>query len=118
MAFGFNSNPAFINRTVGLLRFWGVDPEVVALIASMHSASWFQYGDLDTVICTHLGEGDQQCKLGALIFIGGYSTPLSIMHAELSAEGIALRLHEPSGAFWATPRRISRLILMSQTQLS
>ena len=58
--------------------------------------------DLDTVMRTHLG-GRQGCKFGALIFNGGYSIALSIMHAELSAEDIALRLHEPSGAFWTVP---------------
>ena len=68
----------FVNRTSGLLSFWGADPKARALTTAIHIGSWFRYGDLQTVITTELG-GRQGCKLGSLIFNGGYSISRSYM---------------------------------------
>ena len=46
----------FVDRTGGLLQSWGVDPKVRRLIASMHSESWFPYGDLETIIKTEVAD--------------------------------------------------------------
>ena len=92
---------AFVDRTGGLLKLWGVDPKVRVLIAAMHTGSWFRYGDLQTIISTSLG-GRQGCKFGSLIFNGGYSVALAMVHDELIAAGITLKLHESPDAFWSS----------------
>ena len=80
-----------------LLEELGVDPKVVALIASLHTGSWFQYKDLDTVILSIKG-GRQGCKLGSIVFNMVYARALYSVRYKLKKQGIGLvvRLNDSS----------------------
>eukprot|EP00973_Karenia_brevis_P020940 2879838-Karenia_brevis.AAC.1 len=82
-----------------LLQQRGVDPKVIALLCSLHRGSWFQYGELETVITAATG-GRQGCKVGSLIFNGAYSIALHMLHADLLDAGIVLRISASGQAFW------------------
>ena len=82
---------AWIDETGGLMRAAGADEGVVALMASLHSGSWFQLPNDDKFIVSIAG-GRQGCKLGALVFNSIYSVALARIRAELCKFNIILQV--------------------------
>eukprot|EP00973_Karenia_brevis_P080762 11204662-Karenia_brevis.AAC.1 len=88
---------AFINDSGHLLKQWAVDLKA-ALATSLHDGSWFQVGELDTVILAPTG-GRQGCKLGALVFNSRCSVASQVLNWEFKRHGLILRLSIPGAAF-------------------
>jgi hypothetical protein len=74
-----------------------VHPHVVALLASMHTKSWFQVGGSTEYLVVHKG-GRQGCRFGGIIFNLSYAKALKIFYAKVNAEGIPARFRYEPGA--------------------
>ena len=81
----------WIDETGGLLRAAGADEAVIALMASLHSGSWFKLPNDEKFIISIAG-GRQGCKLGAIVFNSIYSVALARVRAELSKHNIILHV--------------------------
>ena len=86
----------------GILQQWGVDAKVIALVAALHSGSWFTYAECGQVIAV-AKRGRQGCKLGCIVFNAGYTPPLLKLSSKLLARGVTMRIKRFDGdadAFW------------------
>ena len=92
----------YIEQYGCLMKQWGCDQKSMSLLNSLHDGAWFHYGDLSTCIKTLIG-GRQGCKFGAMIFNGGYSLALFMLHKALLKDDVVLRVSRPGGAFWLPP---------------
>ena len=86
-----------------VLQQWGIDPKVIALVAALHTGSWFTYAECRHVIAAARG-GRQGCKLGSIVFNAGYTPPLLALAEEMKARGVTMRASSSDGAgdpFWS-----------------
>eukprot|EP00973_Karenia_brevis_P093125 12415750-Karenia_brevis.AAC.1 len=86
-----------------LMKQMGVNDGITELLRSIHTNSWYKYGDSEEVIVCNQG-GRQGCKLGGVVFNLIYAKALRALRQRLQDENILLRLHTPKTVpFWAKP---------------
>ena len=91
---------AWLTSNGSLLEQFGAAPEVVGVVRSLHTSSWFQLPGDDALIVTDVG-GRQGCKLGALIFNLIYSIALRELRVKLVKAGFVLHIRcKGDDPFW------------------
>eukprot|EP00973_Karenia_brevis_P041248 5707776-Karenia_brevis.AAC.1 len=75
----------------------GAHPHIIRLLASLHTHSWFRFGNSEKYIVVERG-GRQGCRFGGKIFNMVYAKVLGIIRQRLTDLGIILKVARLPGA--------------------
>ena len=79
-----------------------VHPHVKALLASLHTKSWFKFGQSEKFIVVNVG-GRQGCRFGGTLFNMAYTRALDKFCKDATKEGIPLTVRlKPNNTFPTT----------------
>ena len=92
-----------IFREGALVRKIGVDEASAAMLASLHTHTWFAYPGAEGTLHTQLGSR-QGCRFGGVVFNIIYSRVLHTMREKLvEAEAVDMMCFDPDAPPWIEP---------------
>ena len=91
----------YISNNPPVFEKWGVDRGALEIIRSMHTNSYYKYGDMQSVIVAPKG-GRQGCKFGAMIFNAVYAIALVQVYCSMDQNGLSFRVVQHVRTPWAS----------------